>query len=132
MKRVMRRGTIDGNVVILDYIDAAEHLRSRFCTDGWQQTHGLDSKYTINEVSIFNSYSKDIDRRENEVYESVVGIRKSFGYMALGEAECCSDGSIVGARIACWQGNLVMVQWTAITRLPSMSPQSRGGRIRWL
>ena len=84
LKRVMRRDTIDGNVVILDYVEAAQHLRRKFCTAGWQQKHGLDSRYTINKVSIFDAHSKGINRKEHEVYESVVGIQKSFGYMALG------------------------------------------------
>jgi hypothetical protein len=85
MKRIMRRDTINDNVVILDFVGAAEHLRSRLCTEDWQQKHGLDSRYTINKVLIFDSHSKDIDRRENEVYEPVIGIRKSFGC----RPDCC-------------------------------------------
>ena len=69
-----------------DYIQAAVHLEARFCTPMWQQEHELDSKYTINEVSIIDAHSKDIDRRENEEYDRVVGIRKPFGYMASSSA----------------------------------------------
>jgi hypothetical protein len=83
MKRVMRRDTIDENVVLLDYVQAAAHLRTRFCTELWQQKHGLDSKYTINKVSVIEAHSLDIDRRDYEVFAPAVGIRKSFGYMAL-------------------------------------------------
>ena len=74
----------------------AAHLRSRFCTEGWQEQHGLDSKYTINKVSIFDADSSAINRNESEVYASVEGIRKSFGYMAL-------DGERVLQRwFDCW------------------------------
>ena len=78
MKRVLRRDTIDQNIVVLDYMQAAVHSEARFCTPMWQQEHELDSKYTINEVSIIDAHSKDIDRRENEEYDRVVGIRKSW------------------------------------------------------
>ena len=81
----MRRDTIDNNVVITDYVIAADHLRKRFCTEDWQQKHGFDSKYVINKVTVMDSHSNDIDRRADEVYEPVIGIRKSFGYMALGK-----------------------------------------------
>jgi hypothetical protein len=70
-------------VVIKDFRGAVAHLRSRFCTETWQQDHGLDSKFTINRVSIVEAHSHEIDRRAEELYEPVVGIRKSFGYMAL-------------------------------------------------
>ena len=96
MKRVLRRDTIDQNIVILDFVQAAAHLRSRFCTAGWQEKHGLDTKYVINKVSIIEAHSVNINRRENEVYDPVIGIRKSFGYMALG------GGRVLQRWFDCW------------------------------
>ena len=80
---MLRRDTIDQNVVLKCFQVVTAHLQFRFCTEGWQKRHGLESKYTINKVSIFSADSSEIDRREHEVYASVQEIRKSFGYMAL-------------------------------------------------
>ncbi len=96
MKRVMRRDTVDGNVILKNYAECAAHLRARFCTEMWQQTHGLESRYTINRVSVVEADVTDIDRRENEIYDSVTGIRKSFGYLALGE------GRVLQRWFDCW------------------------------
>ena len=85
LKRVMRRDTINNNVVITDYVIPADHLRKRFCTGDCQQKHVFDSRYVINKVTVMDSHSNDIDRRADEVYEPVIGIRKRFGYMALGK-----------------------------------------------
>ena len=96
LKRVLRRDTIDQNIVIADFMTAAEHLRSRFCTDDWQEKHGLESNYTINLVQVFTAHTRDIDRKSEEVYDSVQGIRKSFGYCAL------SDGRVLQRWFDCW------------------------------
>lgn len=92
----MRRDTIDNNVVITDYVIAADHLRKRFCTEDWQLKHGFDSRHVINKVTVMDSHSNDIDRRADEVYEPVVGIRKSFGYMAL------PKGRVLQRWFDCW------------------------------
>ena len=99
MKRVLRRDTIDNNIVISDFMVAAAHLRSRFCTKHWEKKHGLDSNYTINEVQIFTAHSKDIYRKSEEVYDSVQGIRKSFGYCALPKAR------VLQRWFDCWCSN---------------------------
>ena len=96
LKRVLRRDTIDQNVVLKCFQAVADHLESRFCTEGWQENHGLESRHTVNKVSIFRTDSSEIDRRVNEVYASVEGIRKSFGYMAL------DGGRVLQRWFDCW------------------------------
>jgi hypothetical protein len=83
-------------VVLKDYKDVAKYRRDRFECEGWKEAHNLESNYSINEVVILEATSADIDRRENEVYDRIDGIRKSFGFRAL------RDGYVLYRWFDCW------------------------------
>ena len=61
----------------------ADHLRLRFCSEDWKERHKVGSAFVINEVQMLGADAKAIQRDEAEVYDLVVGIRKSFGYHAV-------------------------------------------------
>jgi hypothetical protein len=49
-----------------------------------------------NEIVFFEAKMGDIDRRENEVYDKIDGIQKSFGFMAI------ADNSVIYRWFDCW------------------------------
>jgi hypothetical protein len=83
-------------VVLKDYKDVVKYLRDRFECDDWKQKHNLESNYTINEVVILEAASPEIHRRENEVYDRIDGITKSFAFQALRE------NSVLYRWFDCW------------------------------
>jgi hypothetical protein len=96
LKRVMRRATTDEKVLLKSSADVVAFLRLRFCCEDWQEKHNLESNYTINEIVFFEAKMGDIDRRENEVYDKIDGIQKSFGFMAI------ADNSVIYRWFDCW------------------------------
>ena len=78
------------------YTQCAQHLRKVFECPDWQEKHKVGSSFVINEVQVFEAASNDIFRDENEVYDSVEGIRKSFGYLAVG------TGRVLQRWFDCW------------------------------
>ena len=78
------------------YKEVADHLRLRFCTEGWREKHKVGSAFVVNAVQVLDADSKSIRRDEAEVYDRVDGIRKSFGYLAL------SSGRVLQRWFDCW------------------------------
>ena len=99
MKRVLRSETIKLKVVLRTYQDVAAYLRLRFCNEDWLQKHKVGTGYKINCVKITEVDSNQIKRDENEIYESIYSLRKSFGYMAL------TKGKVLQRWFDCWCRN---------------------------
>jgi hypothetical protein len=95
MKRALRADTIKGKVILKTYTAVAAHLETKF-SDAWQEKHKVGTGYTINAVKVFVIDSSEIERNIHEVYDSVGGIRKSFGYMAM------SNGRVLQRWFDCW------------------------------
>ena len=83
-------------IVLKTFKQVADHLRLRFCTEDWKEKHKVGSAFVINEVQVLDADSKTIQRDEAEVYDSVGGIRKSFGYLAV------STGRVLQRWFDCW------------------------------
>ena len=76
--------------------EVADHLRKRFCTEDWRAKHKVGSAFVINEVQVLDVDSTEIQRDGDEVYDSVEGVRKSFGYMAV------TSGRVLQRWFDCW------------------------------
>ena len=83
-------------IVVKTFQHVADHLRLQFCSEDWKEKHKVGSAFVINEVQVLDADSKAIQRDEAEVYDSVVGIRKSFGYQAV------STGRVLQRWFDCW------------------------------
>ena len=100
-KRVLRRDTVDlksiYHCVLKTYAHIAEHLRKRFCCEGWETAHGIDSSFTVNKVVVHEAGIGEIERPVvDEEFDSVDGIRKSFGFRAL------RPGVVLQRWFDCW------------------------------
>ena len=97
LKRMCRQNALFLTVVFKTASDVAQHIRDMFTTPDWAQKHGLDSNYTINQVVVFEAALGEVERPGVvEEYDSVKGIQKSFGYMAL------RDGIVLQRWFDCW------------------------------
>jgi hypothetical protein len=97
LKRICRREVHDQKVQLKCAADVAKLLKERFEPLAWRDEHGLDSKYTINQVVIDEAGFGDIKRPAvEESFEKIDSIRRSFGYRAL------RDGVVLQRWFDCW------------------------------
>lgn len=99
MKRALRKATLKRKMIFKDYTEIAAYLRGKF-SDEWQEEHKVGAGHTVNAVEVFEVPSSEIrnDTQAFKVYDSVGGVRKSFGYLAL------SDGVVLQRWFDCWCG----------------------------
>lgn len=85
MKRALRSATLKLQKIFKDYKQVAAYLFEKFEGGDWHDKHKVGSGFTINAVEVHQIPSSEIrkDKQEFEEYESIEGIRKSFGYLAL-------------------------------------------------
>ena len=100
-KRVLRSDTVDTkskfHCVLKTYADVAQHLKERFCTEGWEKQHGIDSSFTVNKVCVHEAGLGEITRPKIDVeFDSIDGIQKSFAYKAL------RPGVVLQRWFDCW------------------------------
>ena len=55
-KRILRRDTLDSkskfHCVLKLHSDVSEQLRKRFCNEGWEKAHDIDSNFTVNKLVV--------------------------------------------------------------------------------
>ena len=62
LKRMCRQNAVFESVVFKSVTDVARHIRDMFCSSDWAEKHGLDPKFTINQVVVFEAALGEITR----------------------------------------------------------------------
>jgi hypothetical protein len=118
MKNMLRRDTVHKQCQtttkgIKTPTDVREHLSNRFSSEAWEKAHECGS---INRIVVMEAVIGDIVRpSQEEDFESVCGIRKSFGFLSI------SDGRVDQREFDCHCHPCIMAGGHS---LGTMSPDS--------